>query len=396
MLKIRYRKVYNRKNRLNRQGEALIQVEASLNKRKVYFSTHIYIAPQYWNKEKSQIMKHPHQEELNGMIQEFLLKLQWKELECWKKGIPVSLDILKTGTETGTNHTHGSFVEMGKQWVDMSARRESSKQNLRTTLNLLEKFHRELPLSELTYSILQDFEYWLRIRRYRQNTIAKHMAHLRTLAREAIKRGYLRAEDNPFYSYKIRTTGGEHVFLLPEELEKLETLVLPERENVLQHSLDAFLFCCYTGLRYSDFTQLTAKHLIYIKGYLWLNFRTIKTDEEVSLPLYLLFDGKAVGLIRKYETKMSDFFCLKSNSSVNKDLEKLRKFAKLEKHFSFHSARHTNASLLIHYGVKITTVQKLLGHRSIKTTQLYSDVFHDSIVEDLKKCNYSSRKGDKE
>ena len=61
--------------------------------------------------------------------------------------------------------------------------------------------------------------------------------------------------------------------------------------------------------------------------------------------------------------------------------------AGIEKHFSFHSARHTNATLLIYKGVNITTVQKLLGHRDLSTTQIYSDVMESTIVRDLKKCD---------
>ena len=83
--KIKYRIVYNRKKVLNKKGEALIQIEAYLDKRKVYFSTHIYISPEQWNTQKRIIQNHPHQEELNRMIDEFILKLQWKELEYWKK-----------------------------------------------------------------------------------------------------------------------------------------------------------------------------------------------------------------------------------------------------------------------------------------------------------------------
>ena len=62
--------------------------------------------------------------------------------------------------------------------------------------------------------------------------------------------------------------------------------------------------------------------------------------------------------------------------------------AGIEKHFSFHTARHTNATLLIYNGAQITTVQKLLGHRSIKTTQGYSDIFSGTIIKDLKKCKF--------
>jgi site-specific recombinase XerD len=92
--------------------------------------------------------------------------------------------------------------------------------------------------------------------------------------------------------------------------------------------------------------------------------------------------------LQEYHQNLSDFFHIKSNSSVNKDLKKIGVLAKIEKHFSFHTARHTNATLLIYNGAQITTVQKLLGHQSVKTTQRYSDIFSGTIVKDLKKCKF--------
>jgi site-specific recombinase XerD len=68
-------------------------------------------------------------------------------------------------------------------------------------------------------------------------------------------------------------------------------------------------------------------------------------------------------------------------------LIRIGKLAGMDKHFSFHSARHTNATLLIYKGANITTVQKLLGHRDVTTTQVYSEVMGSTIVKDLKKCS---------
>lgn len=79
-------------------------------------------------------------------------------------------------------------------------------------------------------------------------------------------------------------------------------------------------------------------------------------------------------------------FSDKNNSSVNKELIRIGKLAKISKHFSFHSARHTNATLLIYKGANITTVQKLLGHKNLATTQIYGEVMGSTIIRDLKKC----------
>ena len=119
----------------------------------------------------------------------------------------------------------------------------------------------------------------------------------------------------------------------------------------------------------------------------WLVFNSIKTGIEVKLPLTILFEGKALKLIRKYKGNLEDFFQIKPNSNVNKELIRIGKLAGMDKHFSFHSARHTNATLLIYKGANITTVQKLLGHRDVTTTQVYSEVMGSTIVKDLKKCS---------
>ena len=117
----------------------------------------------------------------------------------------------------------------------------------------------------------------------------------------------------------------------------------------------------------------------------WMVFHSLKTGVEVRLPLLLLFKGKAWKILNRYRDGWDGFFCLKSNACVNHDLKTIGTLAGIEKHFTFHSARHTNATLLIYEGVNITTVQKLLGHRNIATTQIYSEVMEQTIVKDLTK-----------
>jgi ATPase subunit of ABC transporter with duplicated ATPase domains len=70
----------------------------------------------------------------------------------------------------------------------------------------------------------------------------------------------------------------------------------------------------------------------------------------------------------------------------DKNADRIGELAKISKHFSFHSARHTNATLLIYKGANITTVQKLLGHKNLATTQIYGEVMGSTIIRDLKKC----------
>ena len=95
-------------------------------------------------------------------------------------------------------------------------------------------------------------------------------------------------------------------------------------------------------------------------------------------------------ILNKYRNNLEDFFRLRDNSNINKDLIIIAKLAGLSKKISFHTARHTNATLLIYNGVNITTVQKLLGHKSVKTTQVYTNIMDMTIVHDLEKIKQAA------
>lgn len=385
MKKIKYRIVYNRKKQLNHQGKALVQVEAYLLGKKCYFSTHLYLSPEQWNNRTSLVCNHPHAEALNYMLEEFILNLQMRELEAWKQGRDICLQILK---EIGENaDVENRLIPFGRKWIENSSIRDSTRNNLHTTLSLLKSFAPEITLKQMDYKTLLSFEQFLKNKKLGVNTIAKHLRHLRTILNEAIRQGLISKEYSPFTEYKIKTAESHHTYLLPEELEKLEQINLSRKKEALRHSLDAFLFCCYTGLRYSDFIRMEQENFIQTNNGLWMVFKSQKTGTVTQIPLSHLFQGKAVRLLSHYPN-LKEFFRIKPNASVNKELIRIGKLAGIEKHFSFHTARHTNATLLLYKGVQLATVQKLLGHRDIKTTQVYGEILPQTIIKELKKCKF--------
>ena len=379
MEKIRYRLVYNRKKHLNKQGTALVQVEASLNQRKIYFKTNLYIKPEHWDKRTSQVIGHPQANDLNSMLFEFVLHLQGIELALWKRGVPATLSLLKDAMKKN-RPINITFPIFAKEYVQHSDRRESTKENLFTTITVLQEFRPALDFKDITYTFLKDFEVYLREKGNGINTVAKHLRQLRTLVNEAINQGYIHADAYPFRKFKIKQEKGRHEFLTPDELKKLENLEVHDLK--LRHVLDAFLFCCYVGLRFSDFCQLTPSNFIRVNGKRWLHFKSIKTGIELRLPLHLLFEGKALAILDR--NCITEFASLGSNSEVNKALSVITSMARIKKHVTYHTARHTCATLLIHQGVPITTVQRLLGHTSVKTTEIYSEILSSTIVRDLK------------
>lgn len=389
MDKIIYSLVFNRKKAFNKKGMALVQVEAYLKRKKKYFSTKVYLSADQWDYKKRMVKNHPNADAINRMLYEYMAEIEKKELGLWQKGKAISLDSLKS--TLSTKESNDSFIAFFREEVMNSSLKESTKKNHLSTLELLKEYKRDVTFSDVTFEFISSFDHHLQQKGYHINTIAKHMKHLKRHINVAINKEYMDIQKYAFRKYKIKSVENSHTHLSPEELHKIEDLSLTNRFERLQKTKDAFLFCCYAGLRYSDFINLSPDNIICIHQETWLIYKSVKTGTEVRLPLYLLFEGKGIEILNQYRKNLSSFFKLRDNSNVNKELLIIAKLADVNKRISFHTARHTNATLLIYNGVNITTVQKLLGHKSVKTTQVYTNIMDMTIVRDLEKTKNMRR-----
>ena len=390
MEKISYNLVFNRKKRLNKRGMALVQVEAYLNRKKMYFSTKIYLKPEQWDAKRKMVKNHPNANVLIGMLYENIAAIEQTELGLWQQGKSISLDLLKNSIDKPLSNGR-SFLTFFKEEIANSSLKESTRQNHLSTLELLQEFKKEVLFTDLTFEFVSSFDNYLQSKGYHLNTIAKHMKHLKRYINVAINKEYMDIQKYAFRKYKIKSIEGSHTHLAPEELHKFENLQLTGRYTRLQKTKDAFLFCCYAGLRYSDFTNLTSANIVEFHQETWIIYKSVKTGMEVRLPLYLLFEGKGIQILQRYKDDLNSFFKLKDNSNINKELNILAGLAKIDKRVSFHTARHTNATLLLYNGANITTVQKLLGHKSVKTTQVYANIMDITVVRDLEKTASSKK-----
>lgn len=380
MKKVMYRAVFNRKNQLRSDGKGLVQIEAYLERQRMYVSTHIYIYNTQWDATKRQICRHPHAEELNWMIAEHMVEMERLEIALWKRGDEISLQRLRECL-----HKSGSpeFIPFMKAEIERGSICESTRDNRHTTLVLLQEYCKDLTFEGLTPAFVSKFETWLVSRGYHTNTVGKHLSHLRIYVNAAIVQGLMREEDNPFHRRRIGRKPFHHTCLTPFELEKLEHTSLPQP---LERIRDAFLFCCYTGLRYSDFVRIDITNIQRGTVHTWVHLTTQKTKTEVRLPIDLLFEGKALYILNRYSDTPETLFHLPANSTVDKQLLAIACHAGIRKRFSFHSARHTNATLLLAKGVSVTTVQKLLGHKNVRTTMNYCEVVDRTVVNELERA----------
>lgn len=122
-----------------------------------------------------------------------------------------------------------------------------------------------------------------------------------------------------------------------------------------------------------------------IDGKEWLIKTMEKTNENVRIPIYEIFNGKPVEILAKYKN-FGSIFCFKhlTNQHVNRQLKSIASLAGIEnKTITFHTARHTTATYLLYKGVSITTVQKILGHKKLATTQIYAHIMDLTIEKEL-------------
>lgn len=372
--RISYRPVFNRAARLNLSGKGLIEIECRQAGKRVYFSTHTYVEPEQW--ERGRIISHPLADELNHSIAVCMYDIQRIELDYLKRRVYLSLSALKTAVKDKIKPT-SSLAEFGAEIVKASDRKASTIEGYGTLFRNIEKFRAGLLVSDIDYSVIVAYENWMRAVGIANNTRIGRLRSLRAILAEAVKRKII--SENPFDNYKIPAMTSRKGFLSESQLRRMENVVLDGRAAIIR---DAFLFTCYTGLRFSDLVSLKGEHIV--NG--WLHKSMIKTGFMIDIPLDMIFGGKALAMIAKYgqiERLSGNIGC---NATANKILKEVFHVAGITENYTFHTGRHTFASLLLQQGLPITTVQRLLGHQKLATTQIYGEVDCKAIVADIKRA----------
>ena len=145
----------------------------------------------------------------------------------------------------------------------------------------------------------------------------------------------------------------------------------------------AYLFACFSGLRISDIRALRWKNIIVEDGQFFAMLFMQKTGKELKIPL----PDKAMEIISIRGNDEDKVFFLPSNPTVEDNLKKWAEAAGINKHLTFHTARHTYATLLLTLGADLYTVSKMLGHTNVATTQIYAKVVDKKKVDAVNLVN---------
>jgi site-specific recombinase XerD len=242
----------------------------------------------------------------------------------------------------------------------------------------------DIPFSRLEYSFIENYDLYLKTeQRMTKGSVLQHMIFLRKMVRRAMNRGVITS--NPFFGYVPDQPQTVRKWLSGGELEKIMTT--PIAHPGVAFVRDMFVFGCFTGLSYIDIRNLRNEQVLTdMAGNRWIELKRQKTGTGSMIPLLDI----PKEIIEKYKgTGEGDrVFKILCMNMVCKYTKWMAKCCGLDKRLTFHMSRHTFAtSICLSQGIPIETLSRMMGHRNIRTTQIYAEVTGAKIEEDMKKLS---------
>ena len=202
-------------------------------------------------------------------------------------------------------------------------------------------------------------------------TLRNYYRVLNSALNAAVRAKLIKA--NPFNelerSEKIRLPESKRSYMSIEEVRAL--IATPMKNEAVKN---AYLFSCFCGLRVSDIVGLKWKDVFVDRG----QYRLAVSMQKTKEPIYLPLSPEALKWMpeRGDKTAEDHVFDLPSPSMMNLLIKPWAKAAGIDKRFTFHTARHTFATMMLTLGADLYTTSKLLGHADVKMTQVYAKIIN--------------------
>lgn len=266
---------------------------------------------------------------------------------------------------------------------------EGTLERFRITLSHLNAFLqwkynvKDMELRQINHEFVADFDFYIRsVRKCANNTAVKYSKYFQKIIRICMANGWM--EKDPFINFKVKLKVVDRSFLSEEELEAIRYKVFQSVR--LSQVRDIFIFSCFTGLAYADVLKLSPGHVSTgIDGEKWLFVNRTKTDTPSRVPLLPV----PLEIIEKYSSdpvckNKSKLLPVSSNQKMNAYLKEIATLCNIPKDLTFHIARHTFATTVtLNNNVPIESVSKMLGHKTIKTTQHYAKLLDKKVSSDM-------------
>lgn len=182
-------------------------------------------------------------------------------------------------------------------------------------------------------------------------------------------------QHNPFQYHKSKQNRAVRTFLNKQELLSIINADFDSKR--LEKVKDLFLFCCFTGLSYSDLSMLKRSDIVVgCDNSQWIIINRQKTSTESRIKLLEL----PLRILRKYDYELPVI----SNAKFNMYLREVMDKCNISKRITVHSSRHTFATTIsLANGLPIETLSRMLGHSTIRATQVYAKILDTKISEDV-------------
>jgi integrase/recombinase XerC len=251
-------------------------------------------------------------------------------------------------------------------------------------VNKIRAFRPELKVSEIDQAFLFKYEAWLRdTRANNRNTTIKALRVVKQFIIRAHKTGII--PNNPFVDFPLGKIEGHRQYLTETELRTLAALIDEpsftwNQKNVVRY----FLFACYTGLTFGDVADLRKRDIDMSGEMPLIDTTRKKTGTNILVPVR----DEAMKLIPTNVTYPAQkIFKTFTNQSTNRHLKTIATVAGIKKVITFHSARHTFATLSKSKGIDYDVIAKYLGHTDTKTTRIYAKYEKEFLISEAKKWN---------
>ncbi len=241
----------------------------------------------------------------------------------------------------------------------------------------------DYPIKDVNLAFINDFDFYLRsVKNCNNNSTIKYVRNLGKIIKLCYANEWI--DRDPYLNYTGKVKEVNRDFLSQEEVNSIyKKEFITARLNQVK---DAFIFCCFTGLAYIDVFQLKKSNVeIGIDGKKWIFTHRQKTDSPSRIPLLQIPEE----IIKKYldhpqcinEDRLLPVL---SNQKMNSYLKEIADVCGINKELTFHIARHTFATTItLTNGVPIESVSKMLGHRSLRTTQHYAKILDKKVSDDM-------------
>lgn len=388
---------YNRrKKQFSADAEKSIEIEIYFDdKQRIYIPTGIKVAERCYDTKRNEInSKHVLFMELNKVLAKKVEDIKKLELQAIMDNVPFTKEYFFAQQEKDEKDKQ-DFIsycyDINDKEFQSGVIKHGSWKKYKSTIRNMEVYCQSkgivLTFDKVTPAFIADLQQEY-LKKYASSTLNKTFRNIKKFVDKAVEEEYIKG--NPFKNYKrMNERPSERVALSIEELQRLEGIDCRKLKMIdvnLEAVLDRFLFSCYTGLRISDSQRLTAKHFSQTTYGFTLDIVTEKgVGKRVVIPLDFLFDGKAAEIAKKYLAMNNDtLFPKLSDQKVNLKLKTLAGIADIYIPLTFHTARHTCATMLAETTGNPFVIMQLLGHSDIETSMIYIHNSGAAVVNALK------------